>query len=64
MKKIIALLLVLVLCLSLAACGGSSSSRRSSSSSSKKGFVGSDGKYHEYNPAYSDEVNDWMRDNW
>ena len=62
MKKIIALLLVLVLSLSLVACFGSSSRR--SSSSSKKGFVGSDGKYHEYNPAYSDEVNDWMRDNW
>ena len=62
MKKIIALLLELVLCLSLVACGGGSSSK--SSSSSQKGFVGSDGKYHKYNPAFSDEVNNWMRDNW
>ena len=62
MKKIIALLLVLVLCLSLVACGGSSSRR--SSSSSKKGFVGSDGEYHSYIPEFGDDVNDWMANNW
>ena len=62
MKKIIALLLVLVLSLSLVACGGSSSRR--SSSSSKNGFVGSDGEYHPYIPEFGDDVNDWMADNW
>ena len=62
MKKIIALLLVLVLCLSLVACGGGSSSRYSSSS--KNGFVGSDGEYHPYIPEFGDDVNDWMADNW
>ena len=28
------------------------------------GFVGSDGKYHEYIPEFGDDVNDWMEENW
>ena len=62
MKRIIALLLVLVLCLTLVACGDSSSS--SYSSDSKKGFVGSDGEYHAYIPEFGDDVNDWLANNW
>ena len=62
MKRIIALLLALVLCLTLVACGGS---RRSNhSSDSKKGFVGSDGEYHPYIPEFGNDVNEWMENNW
>lgn len=28
------------------------------------GFVGSDGKYHEYIPEFGDDVNNWMEENW
>lgn len=67
-KSLIAIALVVVMiCALFTGCFSSSSSGSSysgSSSSSKKGFVGSDGKYHEYNPNYSKEVNDWMAENW
>ena len=62
--KLLCMTLVLIM-LSLCAVGcGGSSRRSSSSSSSNKGFVGSDGEYHQYIPEFGDDVNEWLKDNW
>lgn len=62
--KLLCMTLVLImLALCAVGCGGSSR-RSSSSSSSNKGFVGSDGEYHQYIPEFGDDVNEWLKDNW
>ena len=61
--KLLCMTLVLIM-LALCAVGCGGSSRRSSSSSSNKGFVGSDGEYHQYIPEFGDDVNEWLKDNW
>ena len=44
--------------------GSSSHSSNASDSEYKDGFIGSDGKYHEYIPEFGDDVNNWMEENW
>ena len=41
-----------------------SSKKSKNNQSEKNGFIGSDGKYHEYIPEFGDDVNDWMEENW
>ena len=36
----------------------------SDSNKNSNGFVGSDGKYHNYVPEFGDDVNNWMAENW
>ena len=63
--KLLCMTLVLImLALCAVGCGGSSRRSSSSSSSSNKGFVGSDGEYHQYIPEFGDDVNEWLKDNW
>ena len=38
--------------------------KNNSKTDSKDGFIGSDGKYHEYIPEFGDDVNNWMEENW
>ncbi|MBR6694319.1 MAG: hypothetical protein IKL62_05170 [Clostridia bacterium] len=48
----------------LIASSVSDSSSSNSDNNSKDGFIGSDGKYHEYVPEFGDDVNNWMEENW
>ena len=41
-----------------------SSKKSKNNQSEKNGFIGSDGKYHEYIQEFGDDVNDWMEENW
>ena len=41
-----------------------SSKKSKNNQSEENGFIGSDGKYHEYIPEFGDDVNDWMEENW
>ena len=41
-----------------------SSKKSKNNQSEKNGFIGSDGKYHEYIPEFGDDVNNWMEENW
>lgn len=62
--KIIIVILVIAVILGVCAASCSSGSSSSSSSGGKNGFVGSDGKYHNYIPEFGDDVNSWFEENW
>ncbi len=63
-NRVLFLLFIVVCLAALLFLGSLVFSFFSSSSDSKDGFIGSDGKYHEYVPEFGDDVNNWMEENW